>query len=81
MTTKPESFKQRLRDLLFERNISLVQFDEDTGINRQNFFYRKNTPARQSHKHCKYIYMAIAYYLNMTVEDLVAGTDAEEDFM
>ena len=68
-------FKQRLKDILRERNITILRFCEDTGINRENFFYRK-----ANHKHCRYIYLAIAYYLNMTVEELVKGTDAEDDW-
>ena len=66
-------FKQRVKDILRERGITILQFCEDTGISRENFFYRKT-----QHKHCKYIHMAIAYYLNMTVEELVKGTDAED---
>ena len=71
------SFEQRLRDILYERNIPINCFSDDTGINRENFFYRKK---RNRRKRCRYIYMAIAYYLNMAVEDLIRGTDAEIDF-
>lgn len=68
-------FKYRVKQILKERGISLLKFSDDTGINRENFFYR-----RESHKHCRYIHMAIAYYLNMDVEELVLGTDAEIDW-
>lgn len=70
------SFREKLRAILKERGIPLTRFDEDTGIDRANFFYRKN----KSHAHCRYVYMAIAYYLKMDVEELIAGTDAEIDW-
>lgn len=65
-------FTERLKGILHERKITIGQFCFDTGIDRKGFFYKKG------HKHHKVYYMAIAYYLNMTVEDLVEGTDAEE---
>ena len=70
------SFEQRLRDILYEREIPINRFSDDTDINRGNFFYRKNRLQR----HRRHIYMAIAYYFNMDVEDLIRGTDAEIDF-
>ena len=70
-------FDQRLRDILFERNIPIQKFGDDTGINRENFFYRKSRGLR---KRCRYIYMAIAYYLDVRVEDMIAGTTAEIDW-
>ncbi len=69
-------FKDKLRKILKERKISLNRFSEETGINRANFFYRKNV----THQHCRYIYMAIAYYLGMSVAELIEGTDGEEDW-
>ena len=71
------SFEQRLRDILYEREIPINRFSDDTGIDKANFFYRKT---RNRRKRCRYIYMAIAHYLNMDVEDLIRGTDAEIDF-
>ena len=68
-------FKQRLKDILRKRHISIFQFCEDTGICRESFFYRKT-----NHKHGKYVYMAMAYYLSMAVEELIEGTDAEYDW-
>ena len=70
------SFEQRLRDILYEREIPINRFSDDTDINRENFFYCKNMLQR----HRRHIYMAIAYYFNMDVEDLIRGTDAEIDF-
>ena len=70
-------FDQRLRDILYNRNITITKFSDDTGINRENFFYRKNHRRR---KRCRYIYMAIAYYLDVDVMSLIAGTDAEADW-
>ena len=69
-------FKDKLRAILKSRKITIFQFCQDTGIDRVNFFYRKNA----SHQHCRYIYMAIAYYLNVDVAELVADTDAEIDW-
>lgn len=69
-------FRDKVRALLKERGITLTRFEDDTGINRANFFYRKKV----FHKHCRYIHMAIAYYLGMDAEELVAGTDAEIDW-
>ena len=68
-------FKDKVKDILRERGISGVKFQEDTGINRANFFYRRKTTV-----HSRHIHMAIAYYLNLDVEDLVADTDAEIDW-
>ena len=73
--TELTPFSDKVKSLLRERGISGVKFQEDTCINRSNFFYRKI-----SHKHCRYIHMAIAYYLGMDVEELVADTDAEIDW-
>ena len=75
---KMTPFREKLRAILKARKIPLTRFDDDTGIDRANFFYRKGRQA--SHKHCRYIYMAIAYYLDMTVEELIEGTDAEIDW-
>lgn len=66
-------FEQRLRQILWDRNINTIQFSIDTGIAR-NIFYRNR------HKHRRAIYMAIAYYLNMTVEELVEGTTAMDEW-
>ena len=66
------SFKERVKGILREKKITIGQFCFDTGIDRAGFFYKH----RNSH-HRAY-YMAIAYYLNMSVEDLVAGTDVED---
>ena len=68
------SFIERLVAILYERNISISQFCRDIGIDRPSFFYKKR------HKHKKVYYIAIAHYLNMTVEELVAGTDAMDDW-
>lgn len=63
--------KDKLKAILKQRKISLSKFSEDTEIDRANFFYK------DMHKHCRYIYMAIAYYLGITLEELLKGTDAE----
>jgi hypothetical protein len=66
-------FAQRLRQILWNRKISLLQFSIDTGIDRR-IFYRKRR------KHHRTMYMAIAYYLNMTVEELIEGTTAMDEW-
>lgn len=66
-------FNNRLRDILYNRNITILQFCEDTGIDRINFFYR-----RENRKRSRYVYMGIAYYLGMTLEELIKGTDMED---
>lgn len=65
------SFKEKLKYILKERKISLTQFSEETGINRVSFFYKE-------HGHKPHIYMSIAYYLGMTVEELIKDTDMED---
>ena len=66
-------FKTKLREILKERGILVTDFCLDTGINRQSFFHKRN-------RHHRTTYMAIAYYLNMKVEDLIENTDAEDDW-
>lgn len=75
LPSKTESFKDRVRYLLYQRQIPIYKFQEETGIDRTNFFYK-----RDAHKHSRYIHMAIAYYFGMDVEELIAGTDAEIDW-
>lgn len=74
-SSKQPDFREKLRGILRERRIPITKFSDDVGLDRANFFYRK-----QKHKHCRYVYMAIAYYLDVDAEDLVAGTDAENDW-
>lgn len=62
-------FADRVRQLLKEKGISPYKFEIETGIARQ-FFYRKGVKTQKT------TIMAIAYYLNMKVEDLVDGTTA-----
>lgn len=63
-------FVDKLKGILRERGITIKQFCDDLGIYRQQFFYKKG------HKHKRIYFVAIAYYLNMTVEELIDGTDA-----
>lgn len=62
-------FGQKVRGILRERGITLEQFEAETGINRRTLYdrgrYRKATIT------------ALACYLGMAPEDLVAGTTAE----
>lgn len=66
-------FEQKLRQILWDRGISILRFCDETGIARR-FFYR------DTQRHNKTTYMAIAYYLNMKVEDMIEGTDAVKDW-
>ena len=62
-------FVHRVQNLLAERNEVLHDLQRGTGVYRKTLYRgpkRKQTIA------------AIAYYLNMRAEELVAGTDAEE---
>lgn len=66
-------FREKLKQILKQRGISLSRFSEDTGIDRVSFFY-KRAEARKPH-----VYMAIAYYLGMTLEELLEGTEMEDE--
>ncbi len=62
-------FLYRVQDLLAERNEVLNDLQRGVGVNRKTLYrgpQRKQTIA------------AIAYYLGVDAEQLVAGTDAEE---
>ena len=62
-------FLDRVQDLLAERGEVLNDLQAGAGVHRKTLYRgpkRKQTIA------------AIAYYLNMRAEELVAGTDAEE---
>lgn len=62
-------FLYRVQELLAERGEVLNDLQSGAGVNRKTLYRgpkRKQTIA------------AIAYYLNMRAEDLVAGTDVEE---
>ncbi len=62
-------FIYRVQDLLAERNEVLNDLQRGVGVNRKTLYrgpQRKQTIA------------AIAYYLSIDAEQLVAGTDVEE---
>ena len=62
---------QKISGLLYSRGISTNQFERDTGIARRILYPSKYKTKRVT-------LMAVAYYLDMTVEELVSGTDVEE---
>lgn len=66
------SFKDRLLAILGERDISISRFEQETGIHRCIFTRNRNKKPRKA------TLLAIAYVLDMRVEDLIKGTDAEE---
>lgn len=59
----------RIKLLLYKRDVSTQQFERDTGISRRIFYPQKAKITRS-------LLMAVAYYLEMKVEDLIDGTDA-----
>lgn len=67
------AFTDKLRDILRERKISTSKFSDETGISRKIFYDTGRT-------YHKATLMAIAYYLNTAVEDLISGTDAEDSW-
>ena len=61
----------RIKQLLWERGITTLKFEADTGMSRRLFYHRTGVVRRS-------ILMACAYYLGITVEEMVEGTDAFE---
>ena len=62
-------FIYRVQDLLAERGEVLNDLQRGVGVNRKTLY--RGPKWRQT-------IAAIAYYLDMSAEELVAGTDAEE---
>lgn len=67
------SFSDRLWQLLQEREISSLRFEQETGISRKILYNYKR-------KINKSMLMGIAYYLDMRVEELVEGTTAMDSW-
>ena len=64
-------FSKRLSQLLRERGITIEQFEAD-GMSRRIIYEKR--------KRRRLTLMGLAYYLGITVEELVDGTTAEEDW-
>lgn len=64
-------FSKRLSQLLRERGITIEQFEAD-GMSRRIIYEKR--------KRRRLTLMGLAYYLGITVEELVEGTTAEEDW-
>ena len=64
-----EFFGEKLKRILYSRGISTLRFEQETTIGRRIFY-----EDRRLHQAT---IMAIAYYLDMEVEELVEGTTAE----
>lgn len=62
-------FLYRVQDLLAERGEVLNDLQRGAGVNRKTLY---RSPKQ------KHIIAAVAYYLGVDAEELVAGTDAEE---
>jgi transcriptional regulator with XRE-family HTH domain len=65
--------RTRVRELMRERGISVNQMMRDTGL-AKNFLYRDSSRPHRSRL------MALAYYFDITVEELVDGTDAYNEW-
>lgn len=63
-------FIYRVQDLLAERGEVLIDLQRGVGVHRKTLYNGRN--------HKKATIAAIAYYLGISAEELVAGTDAEE---
>lgn len=63
-------FRYRVQNLLAERGEFLHDLERGVGVTRQVFYNNKSKR--------KSTIAAIAYYLGISAEELVAGTDAEE---
>lgn len=68
----PTPFYQRLRRLVQENGLTVEQFEREAGMDRR-VLYRP----RGNHR---VTLMGLAYFFGMTVEELVAGTTAEEQW-
>lgn len=66
------NFRYRVQNLLAERGEYLEDLQRGVGVSRQ-VFYNGRTKRKAT-------IAAIAYYLGISAEDLVAGTDAEESW-
>lgn len=64
-------FSKRLSQLLRERGITIEQFEAD-GMSKHIIYDKR--------KRRRLTLMGLAYYLGITVEELVDGTTAEEDW-
>lgn len=64
-------FSKRLSQLLRERGITIEQFEAD-GMSKHIIYDKR--------KRRRLTLMGLAYYLGITVEELVYGTTAEEDW-
>lgn len=63
-------FRYRVQNLLAERGEILNDLHRGVGVSRQVFYNERSKR--------KATIAAVAYYLGMSAEELVAGTDAEE---
>lgn len=72
MIEKKEHFGDRVRRLLKERGKTSTDLEIETGMARRILYkFYDNRPTRST-------LMALAYYLGVTVEELVDGTDQED---
>jgi transcriptional regulator with XRE-family HTH domain len=66
-------FHIRVRQLLLKKGVSQNTMEKETGICRRIVYPLKHRPTRA-------LLMALAYYFGITVEELVDGTDAYNDW-
>ena len=68
-----ERFEDKLHRELVARGKSFNRMEAEVGINHSTFSGKRGRGC-----HNRPTLMAVAYYLGITVEDLVAGTDMED---
>ena len=68
------AFSDKVQQILKEKNISLAEFERETGIWRQFFYRMKN------HRHHKATVLAIAAYLAIPANELVKDTNLEHEW-
>lgn len=66
-------FHVRVRQLLLMKGVSQNKMEKETGISRRIVYPLKRRPTRS-------LLMALAYYFGITVDELVEGTDAYNDW-
>lgn len=68
------AFSDKVQRIMKEKNISIAQFERDTGIWRQFFYRMKN------HRHHKATVLAISAYLDIPARELVKDTNLEYEW-
>lgn len=67
---EPIPFYQRLRLLVYDKGLTVEQFEREAGLDRRILY--------KVRRHHRCTLMGLAYFFGMTVEELVVGTSEEE---